>query len=161
LTTESSIQEKHFYWAEENFIKDVEPLGNLLGRLSNKQYKKSEKLPKTCQLYPVTHHHLLPPPQNDLRIHHSRSGSFKNIGRNVATSTYIHVRIPFNFITVLDTKTRIAKVYHKLLDQHKEPFKSITKSVREVSLATIEGSVEDFRDIIKALPQKSEISIPG
>ncbi len=31
----------------------------------------------------------------------------------------------------------------------------------DVSLAIIERSLEDFRDIIKALPQKTEISMPG
>ncbi len=31
----------------------------------------------------------------------------------------------------------------------------------DISLAIIEGSLEDFRDIIKALPQKTEISTPG
>jgi hypothetical protein len=31
----------------------------------------------------------------------------------------------------------------------------------DVSLAIIEGSLEDFNSIIKALPQKSEISMPG
>ena len=40
-------------------------------------------------------------------------------------------------------------------------FKSITKSVTDVSLAKIEGSLEDFRDIIKDLSQKMEISMPG
>ncbi len=30
---------------------------------------------------------------------------FKNIGQNAATSTYIHVQIPFNFSQILDTKT--------------------------------------------------------
>ncbi len=49
------------------------------------------------------------------------------------------------------------KVYNQLLEQHEEPFKSITKSVTDVSLAIIEG----FRDIIKALSQKTEISMPG
>jgi hypothetical protein len=86
---------------------------------------------------------------------------FKNIGRYAATSTYIHVRIPFNFTTVFNTKEAIARVYDQLLDKHKEPFKSITKSVTDVSLAIIEGSLEDFRDIIKALPHKTEISMPG
>ncbi len=86
---------------------------------------------------------------------------FKNIGHYAATSTYIHVRIPFNFTTVFNTKNDIAKVYHKQLDQHEEPFKLITKSVTDVSLAIIEGSLEDFCDIIKLLPQKSEISMPG
>jgi hypothetical protein len=86
---------------------------------------------------------------------------FKNIGRYVATSTYIHVRIPFNFTTVFNTKQAIAEVYNKLHDQHKEPFKSITKSVTDVSLAIIKGSMEDFRDINIVLPQKLEISTPG
>jgi hypothetical protein len=36
---------------------------------------------------------------------------FKNISRYAATSTYIHVRIPFNFTTVFNTKQAIAKVY--------------------------------------------------
>jgi hypothetical protein len=86
---------------------------------------------------------------------------FKNIGRYAATSTYIHIRIPFIFTTVFNTKEAISEVYDKLLDQHEEPFRSITKSVTDVSLSIIEGSLEDFRDIIKALPQKSEISTPG
>ncbi len=74
---------------------------------------------------------------------------------------YIHVRIPFNFTTVFNTKQAIAGVYDQLLAQHDEPFKSITKSVTDVSLSIIEGSLEEFRDIIKALPQKTEISTPG
>ncbi len=86
---------------------------------------------------------------------------FKNIGKYAATSTYIHVRIPFNFTTVFNTKKAIAGVYDQLLAQHDEPFKSITKSVTDVSLSIIEGSLEDFRNIIKALPQKTEISTPG
>jgi hypothetical protein len=36
---------------------------------------------------------------------------FKNIGRNAATSTYIHVRIPFNFSQILDTKVTIEQQY--------------------------------------------------
>jgi len=35
---------------------------------------------------------------------------FKNIGRYAATSTYIHVRIPFNFTTVFNTKQAIPGV---------------------------------------------------
>jgi hypothetical protein len=52
-------------------------------------------------------------------------------------------------------------VYDKLLDQHEDPFKCITKSVTDVSLSIIEDSLEDFHNIIKALPQKAEISMPG
>ncbi len=85
---------------------------------------------------------------------------FKNIGKYAATSTYIHICIPFNFTTVFNTRQAIAGVYDQLLEKHEEPFKSITKSVTDISLAIIEGSLEDFRDIIKALPQKTEISTP-
>jgi hypothetical protein len=86
---------------------------------------------------------------------------FKNISKYAATSTYIHVCIPFNFTTVFNTKQAITGVYNQLLEQHGEPFKLITKSVTDVSLSIIEGSLEDFHDIIKALPQKTEISTPG
>ncbi len=66
---------------------------------------------------------------------------FKNIGKYAATSTYIHVRIPFNFTTVFNTKQAIAGVYDQLLAQHDEPFKSITKSVTDVSLSIIVGVI--------------------
>jgi len=69
---------------------------------------------------------------------------FKNIGKYAATSTYIHIRIPFNFTAVFNTKQAIAGVYEQLLKKHEEPFKSITKSVTDISLAIIEGSLEDF-----------------
>jgi Integrase core domain len=45
---------------------------------------------------------------------------FKNIGKYATTSTYIYIRIPFNFTTVFNTKQAIAKVYDQLLDKHKE-----------------------------------------
>jgi hypothetical protein len=69
---------------------------------------------------------------------------FKNIGLDAATSTYIHIRIPFNFTTIFNTKALIAEVYDKLLDQHEEAFKLITKLVTDVSLAMIKSSLEDF-----------------
>jgi len=172
--------EETYYWDANNFSKDVAPLGSLLGRLSNKPSTKCEKWPTNFRPSPDTHLHHLRPPQNELGLHCSGSGPgthqlinaqnfdfakpklfFKNIGKYAATSTYIHVRIPFNFTTVFNTKQAIAGVYDQLLAQHDEPFKSITKSVTDVSLSIIEGSLEEFRDIIKALPQKTEISTPG
>ncbi len=64
---------------------------------------------------------------------------FKNIGKYAATSTYILVRIPSNVTTVFNTKQAIANFYDQLLKKHEEPFKSITKSVTDDSLAIIEG----------------------
>ncbi len=86
---------------------------------------------------------------------------FKKMGKYAATSTYIHVRIPFNFAQILDTKNTIEQHYELLLDKHEEPFKSIAKTTTDVSLLTIEASLEDFKDVIKALPQTTEISWPG
>jgi hypothetical protein len=83
---------------------------------------------------------------------------FKNIGRYAATSTYIHVRVPFNFSQILDTKATIEQQYQVLLDKHEDPFKTITTGV---SLLTISASIKDFQDVIKALPQTTEIDLPG
>jgi hypothetical protein len=86
---------------------------------------------------------------------------FKNIGRYAATSTYIHVRIPFNFSQILDTRSTIEQHYQVLLDKHEDPFKTIAKTTTDVSLLTISTSIEDFQDVIKALPQTTEIDLPG
>ncbi len=86
---------------------------------------------------------------------------FKNIGRYAATSTYIHVRIPFNFSQILDMKNTIEQHYNTLLDKHEEPFKTIAKTTIDVSLITISASIEGFQDVIKALPQTTEIDTPG
>ncbi len=86
---------------------------------------------------------------------------FKNIGRYAATSTYIHVRIPFNFSQILDTRSTIKQHYQVLLDKHEDPFKTIAKTTTDVSLITISASIEDFQDVIKALPQTTEIDLPG
>jgi hypothetical protein len=79
---------------------------------------------------------------------------FKNIGCYMSTSCMNS----FQFYHNIEHKDIDRQIYDKLLDQHQEPFRAITKSVTDVSLATIESSLEDFRDIIKALPPKS---VPG
>jgi hypothetical protein len=86
---------------------------------------------------------------------------FKNIGWYAATSTYIHVRIPFNFSQILDTKNTIEQHNNTLLDKHVEPFETIAKTTTDVSLVTILASIEDFQDMIKALPQTTKIDTPG
>jgi hypothetical protein len=86
---------------------------------------------------------------------------FKNIGRYAATSMYIHFWIPFNFTQILDTKNTIEQNYKLLLDKHKDPLKTIAKTTTDVSLLTISAPIEDFHDIIKALPQTTKFSAPG
>jgi hypothetical protein len=79
----------------------------------------------------------------------------------VATSTYIHARIRFNFSQILDTRSTIKQHYNVLLNKHEEPFKTIAKMTTDVSLITISASIEDLQDVIKALPQTTEVDMPG
>ncbi len=50
---------------------------------------------------------------------------FLNIRCYAATSTYIHVWIPFNFSQILDMEQTIAGTYEQIVYKHEEPFKSI------------------------------------
>ena len=117
-------------------------------------------------LLKISHGQLLPDPYPELINVKSLDFAkpklfFKNIGRYAATSTYIHVLIPFNFSQILDTKNTIEQHYVTLLDKHEEPFKTIAKTTTDISLVTISTSIEDFQDVIKALPQTTEIETPG
>ena len=82
---------------------------------------------------------------------------FKNIGRYAATSTYIHVRIPFNFSKILDTKITIEQQYQVLLDKHEDPFKTIAKTTTDVSLMTISASIEAVSYTHLTLPTNREV----
>jgi hypothetical protein len=97
----------------------------------------------------------------DPELINAKSLFFKNIRRYAATSTYIHVRIPFNFSQILDTKNTIEHPYVNLLDKLEEPFKTISKTKTDISLVTISASIEDFQDIIKSLSQTTKIEAPG
>jgi len=79
---------------------------------------------------------------------------FKNIGRYAATSTYIHVRILFNFSQILDTKSTIEQHYEVLLNK---PFQDYSKNNHQRKPSHDFG----FQDVIKALPQTTEINLPG
>ncbi len=55
----------------------------------------------------------------------------------------------------------IEQHYLVLLNKQEEPFKMIAKTTTDVRLITISASIEDFKDVIKALPQTTEIDMPG
>ena len=86
---------------------------------------------------------------------------FKNIGHYATTSTYIHVRVLHNYSQIFDTQNMITAIYNQLLAKHEESFQSIAKSTTDVSLMKIASSLKDFTDIIKVLPQSTEISTPS
>jgi hypothetical protein len=52
-------------------------------------------------------------------------------------------------------------MYSQLLAKHDEPFRSIAKSTMDVSLVMIAATIDNFKDIIKALPQTTVITTPG
>jgi hypothetical protein len=117
-------------------------------------------------LLKMSHGKQLPDPESGTHQHEDLVKPklfFKNFGRYVATSTYIHIRIPFNFSQILDTRSTIEQHYNitTLLDKHEEPFKTIAKTTTDSSLITIAASIEDFQDIIKALTQTTEVDMPG
>jgi hypothetical protein len=58
---------------------------------------------------------------------------FKNIGKYAATSTYIHVRIFFNFTTVFNPKQAIAGVYNQLL----KSMRSLSNLLQNPSLTSL------------------------
>jgi hypothetical protein len=78
---------------------------------------------------------------------------FKNIRRYAATLSYTHVWIPFNFNQVLDTKNTIKQNYAILLDKHEEPFKSIAKTMTEVSLITFLHQLKTFKTSSRPCPK--------
>jgi hypothetical protein len=61
----------------------------------------------------------------------------------------------------MDTRSTIEQHYNIILNKHEEPFKTIAKTTTDVSLITISASIEDFQDVIKALPQTTEVAMPG
>jgi hypothetical protein len=73
----------------------------------------------------------------------------------------LHFAIPFNISQILDARSTIEQHYNVLLNKHKEPFKTIAKMTTDISLITISASIEDFQDVIKALPQTTEVDMPG
>jgi len=70
-------------------------------------------------------------------------------------------RHTFNFSQILDTKNTIEQHYVTLLNKHEEQFKTIVKTTTDISLVMISASIEDFQDVIKALPQMTKIETPG
>jgi hypothetical protein len=58
-------------------------------------------------------------------------------------------------------KSTIEQYNEVLLNKHEDPFKTIAKTTTDVSLLTISASIEDFQGVINALPQTTEIDLPG
>jgi hypothetical protein len=74
----------------------------------------------------------------------------------VASTHFIHIRVPFNFSQLLATPMNIYNQYQKYIKKWPEPFRTQVEEVAEISIADVK--VEDFNDILDALPQYEVIT---
>jgi len=81
---------------------------------------------------------------------------FRPSGKYAASTHFIHIRVPFNFSQLLATPANIFSQYHNYMGLWPEPFHTQVEEVAELSRACIEDKVNDFIDILDALP-KNEV----
>jgi hypothetical protein len=77
----------------------------------------------------------------------------------VASTHFIHIRVPFNFSQLLATPDNILNSYHNYIEKWPEPFGTQVEEVAEISRSCIADKVNDFIDILDALPQSKVITL--
>jgi hypothetical protein len=81
---------------------------------------------------------------------------FRPSRKYAASTHFIHIRVHFNFSQLLATPANIFSQYHKYMGLWPEPFHTQVEEVAELSRACIEDKVNNFIDILDALP-KNEV----
>ncbi len=81
---------------------------------------------------------------------------FRLSGKYAASTHFIHIRVPFNFLQLLATPMNIFSQYQKYTGLWPEPFHTQVEEVAELSRACIENKVNNFIDILDALT-KNEV----
>jgi hypothetical protein len=66
--------------------------------------------------------------------------------------------VPFNFSQLLATPMNIFNHYHNYIEKWPEPFRTQVEVVAEISRSCIAEKVNDFKDILDALPQYEVIT---
>ncbi len=66
--------------------------------------------------------------------------------------------MPFNFSQLLATPANIFNQYHKYIEKWPDPFHTQVEEVPEISRSCIADKVNDFNDILDALPQYEVIT---
>jgi len=77
---------------------------------------------------------------------------FRPSGKYMASTHFIHVCIPFNFSQLLATPDKIFQQYHNYIELWPEPFQTQAEQIAEVSRSCIADKINDFVDILDALP---------
>ncbi len=83
---------------------------------------------------------------------------FRPSGKYVASTHYIHIRVPFNFSKVTLTPTLIFDKYHRYIEMWPEHFRMQVKVVAEISRSCLAEKLTDFNNMLDALPQYKVIT---
>ncbi len=75
-----------------------------------------------------------------------------------ASTHFIHIRVPFNFSQLIITPTRIFNQYHRYIEKWPEPFCTQVEEVAEISRSCLADKLNDFNDILDALPKYEVIT---
>jgi len=78
---------------------------------------------------------------------------FRPSGKYATSTQIIHIRVLFNFSQLLATPMNIFNHYHNYIEKWPEPFCTQVEEVTEISRSCIADKVNDFKDILDALPQ--------
>ncbi len=83
---------------------------------------------------------------------------FRPSGKYAASTHFIHIRVPFNFSQLWATPMNIFNHYHNCIKKWPKPFHIQVEEVAEISRSCIADKVNDFNDILDALPQYKVIT---
>ncbi len=83
---------------------------------------------------------------------------FRPSGKYAASTHFIHIRVPFNFSQLLATPDNIFSQYHNYIELWPEPFHTQVEEIAEISRSCIADKLDDFIDILDALPQNEVIT---
>jgi hypothetical protein len=78
---------------------------------------------------------------------------FRPSRKYVASTHFIHIRVPFNFSQLLATPMNIFNQYHNYIKKWPEPFRTQVEEVTEISHSCVADKVNNFNDILDALPK--------
>jgi hypothetical protein len=78
---------------------------------------------------------------------------FRPSRKYAASTHFIHVRVPFNFSKLLETPANIFQTYHAYIDKWPEPFRTQVEEVAEISRSCLEDKLNDFSNMLAALPE--------
>jgi len=83
---------------------------------------------------------------------------FRPSGKYAASTHFIHIRVPFSFSQLTLTLTLILNHYHRYIEKWPEPFCTQVEEVTEISRSCLADKLNDFNNILNALPQYEVIT---